>query len=159
MTFPFTTSVSGISFRQEAAAHVQIGEQVIVRRQPENPHDPNAIAIYTLQGQQLGYIPAKVAARISGEWLQGTVTEVYHGKTIGLRVKIVQNKEHANMETILVPCDTEPQTAPDMRQNVHAKSGRLLGKFKTFEDDRVIVETLTGTEVKYPRSVVQIERA
>lgn len=38
-------------------AALAVGDELALRRQPDNPHDPNAIAIYTLDGRKLGYVP------------------------------------------------------------------------------------------------------
>lgn len=32
-------------------------EALVLRRQPDNPHDPLAIAIFTKEGRQIGYVP------------------------------------------------------------------------------------------------------
>ena len=32
-------------------------EALVLRREPDNPHDPLAIAIFTKEGHQIGYVP------------------------------------------------------------------------------------------------------
>lgn len=50
-------SIAGINFRKGIAAYV--GSSVgYLKPQPTNRHDPNAIAVYSDDGQHLGYIPA-----------------------------------------------------------------------------------------------------
>ena len=34
-----------------------LGYELELRREPENPHDANAIAVYTQYGHKLGYVP------------------------------------------------------------------------------------------------------
>jgi hypothetical protein len=34
-----------------------VGDELELRREPENPHDPNAIEVYTQNGYKLGYVP------------------------------------------------------------------------------------------------------
>lgn len=50
---------------------LQIDDQVILKREPENPRDPNAVAIFTKGGTQIGYVPGFYAKGI-GELLQGS---------------------------------------------------------------------------------------
>ncbi|KAF1836632.1 hypothetical protein BDW02DRAFT_566900 [Decorospora gaudefroyi] len=41
------------------------GEMVVLRREPHNPYDSNAIRVINVQGDQLGHIPRAVAARLA----------------------------------------------------------------------------------------------
>ena len=41
------------------------GVKVILRREPENPHDPNAIAVHTSTGRTAGYVNKQNAARLA----------------------------------------------------------------------------------------------
>jgi hypothetical protein len=50
--------------QSEAAAP---GSALALRRDADNPHDPNAIAVDTREGAQLGWIPREVAADIAPE--------------------------------------------------------------------------------------------
>jgi hypothetical protein len=43
--------------RDEVLATLHPGGELVLRREPENPHDPNAIAIHTSGGRKLGYVP------------------------------------------------------------------------------------------------------
>jgi hypothetical protein len=52
----------------EAAAP---GRPLALRRDPGNPHDPNAIAVDLPGGEQLGWVPREVAAEIAGELDRG----------------------------------------------------------------------------------------
>ena len=46
------------------AAH---GEPLTLRRDPDNPHDPNAIAVHGAEGEQFGWVPRELAAEIAPE--------------------------------------------------------------------------------------------
>jgi hypothetical protein len=37
--------------------NLAVGDELELRREPENPHDPNAIEVYTQNGYKLGYVP------------------------------------------------------------------------------------------------------
>ena len=41
--------------------------QVLVRPEPSNPVDPNALAVITPSGKPVGYLPAELAAALSGQ--------------------------------------------------------------------------------------------
>ena len=41
------------------------GEQVMVKREPSNQYDPNAIRIDNVQGAQIGHIPRQLALKLS----------------------------------------------------------------------------------------------
>jgi hypothetical protein len=40
------------------------GEPVLLRPEPKNPHDEHAIAVYSVRGIQIGYLPSERAALI-----------------------------------------------------------------------------------------------
>ncbi|KAI0838894.1 SNF2 family N-terminal domain-containing protein [Hypoxylon sp. FL0890] len=44
---------------------VNPGEKVLLRREPSNPYDRNAIRVDNVMGSQIGHIPAKVALKIA----------------------------------------------------------------------------------------------
>ena len=41
------------------------GARLILRRDPDNEHDPNAIAVLTAGGERAGWVPREVAAHIA----------------------------------------------------------------------------------------------
>lgn len=41
------------------------GEQVMIRREPGNPYDSNAIRINNVQGTQIGHLPRHLAAKLA----------------------------------------------------------------------------------------------
>jgi hypothetical protein len=62
--------VAGVSYRGEVLADPSFapGRRLALVREPDNPHDPNAIAIWNeSRTLQLGYVPAEVAPELSGD--------------------------------------------------------------------------------------------
>jgi HIRAN domain len=66
--------VAGTSYRLEGLQDPGFapGSPVLLRREPENPHDPNAIGVWNAEGSaQAGYVPrdraAGLAAALSAE--------------------------------------------------------------------------------------------
>jgi hypothetical protein len=43
------------------------GESLELRRDPDNEHDPNAIAVHVRGGPQLGWVPREIAAELAPE--------------------------------------------------------------------------------------------
>ena len=43
------------------------GRRLKLRRDPDNPHDSDAIAVHTDDGQQVGWVPRELAAQIASE--------------------------------------------------------------------------------------------
>ena len=61
--------VAGVSFRPEAVADESFdpGRRLALVREPENEHDPNAIAVWNGERTlQAGYVPREVAAELGG---------------------------------------------------------------------------------------------
>lgn len=63
---------------------VNAGDHVSLRREPDNPHDPNAVAVF-VHGEQIGYLKREVAERLSalidipGYAAEAVVDGVYGG--------------------------------------------------------------------------------
>jgi hypothetical protein len=55
------------------------GDPVELRREPKNPADPNAIAVHTVEGVQMGYVPAERAPYIGMMMTRGAVTAIFQG--------------------------------------------------------------------------------
>ena len=80
--------VAGVSFRPEAVADASFdpGERLALVREPENEHDPNAVAIWNeSQTLQAGYVPRDIAAELDGSELAISLWRAGEG----LRVLIV----------------------------------------------------------------------
>ncbi len=62
----FHTKIAGVSFegRQDVIAGLRAGAALELRREPHNPHDPNAIAV-CYGNLQLGFFNRRMAAHIA----------------------------------------------------------------------------------------------
>lgn len=65
---PIVTVIVGTHHRgPEALARLErlaVGETVALVREPTNPHDPNAVAVYSTDGVHLGYVPRTAHAQV-----------------------------------------------------------------------------------------------
>lgn len=93
----FYTKVAGVTYdnRQTAVSALTPGDGLVLTREPGNPHDPHAIAVSTAAGAQVGYLSARLAARLApsvdtGTRYAATVTQVTGGgeRSYGLNVYI-----------------------------------------------------------------------
>jgi len=82
----FNTKVVGVTYegRQEVVRALRPGEVLRLQREPANPVDPHAIRVLTADGRQVGYLSARVAARLAPSIDAGThytaaVTQVTGG--------------------------------------------------------------------------------
>jgi HIRAN domain-containing protein len=61
---------AGVSYRPEALPHPSFdpGRRLALVPEPDNPHDPQAVAIWNEERSlQLGYVPAAVAGELTGD--------------------------------------------------------------------------------------------
>jgi HIRAN domain len=92
---PRESFVSGLNLtgrcgthRQKIIAKCRRGEPIFLVRQPNNPHDSNAVILYRQDGTDIGYLPKEMAAEIAPRLDQGspvravyTATETIYGKS------------------------------------------------------------------------------
>jgi HIRAN domain len=84
-------NVAGVSFRSDELQDDAFapGNRLALVSEPDNEHDPHAIAIWDVdQRKQAGYVPAEIARELhADEWQAVALYEfVEDGKRIGLRV-------------------------------------------------------------------------
>lgn len=74
----FHTKLAGVTFegRQEAVARLSEGTALRVVCQPDNPFDPNAVALFDATGDQVGFFNRALAAALAPEMDAGAVYEV-----------------------------------------------------------------------------------
>ena len=96
-TIEYCTKVSGVTYgeRQSYIAILRAGEQLSMRREPQNQFDQNAIALYDSRNHHLGYVPKEMASNLApmmdaGERLEAFVMSVSGGNgfSYGLNIKI-----------------------------------------------------------------------
>jgi hypothetical protein len=86
--------LAGASYRLEALQDDAFapGRRLALVREPDNEHDPNAVAVWDAgQRLQAGYVPADVAPELNGDEQAVSLWEFRadDGQRIGLRVLLV----------------------------------------------------------------------
>lgn len=94
----FHTKIVGVTFeeRQKLVQQLKVGEELHLRREPDNPVDKNAIQIVKEDGRQVGYLKAKLAKHLAKHLDKGleylvTVTDVSSiegGDTTGANILV-----------------------------------------------------------------------
>jgi hypothetical protein len=95
-----TLAVVGIDFpnadRSKSSRRMEAllctpGEPVELRREPKNPHDPRAIAVFSRRGIQMGYISAERAPWIGKRMLAGeehqAIFQALQGNVAHIRIR------------------------------------------------------------------------
>ena len=59
--------------RRSEIAFCNPGEPVELRPEPRNPHDEHAIAVFTIRGFQIGYLPSERAVVVGGLMRDGHI--------------------------------------------------------------------------------------
>jgi hypothetical protein len=62
--------VAGAIHRPEALASdaAAPGQPLTLRPEPDNPHDPHAVAVLLASGEPVGYVPRDIAPRVGEGW-------------------------------------------------------------------------------------------
>lgn len=59
------SKIYGISKHQEAIDDLNNGDELVLKREPNNSYDKNAIQIHSKSGKILGYVKAEIAADLA----------------------------------------------------------------------------------------------
>lgn len=95
--FLFDSHVAGTKFVEgieELEPHLNIGDKLEFFREPDNPHDKQAIVIKNTDGVKVGYVPRQdnlIFARLmdAGKLLFGRITsKEMRGKWLKMEIKI-----------------------------------------------------------------------
>jgi single-stranded-DNA-specific exonuclease len=105
----FHTKLAGVTFegRQEVLERLEPGTPLRLERQPENPHDANAIALHEPHGDQVGFFNRRLAAALApgvdaGVEYDVEVTEITggdEGRSRGVNVLVTRRGSEAMGET------------------------------------------------------------
>lgn len=90
VTFP---NSDGSSRQRIIEEDVEIGDEIVLEKEPDNKFDENAIKILTKNGKQLGYVPKDVAKDLKDEdvnFIEAEVANKLGGDRVswGLRINL-----------------------------------------------------------------------
>jgi HIRAN domain len=138
----FRTKVAGVTHlnedgtdRQAILKALRIGEHLVLKREPSNPYDKNAVAVFRANGQQVGYIPAgdaRLANHIdSGGTTSARVLAINGGPgLLGLVFKALRKSYGCVIEVVKVDPDWK-QVTPYMDKSREIE--QLISKTQSIE--------------------------
>ena len=86
--------------RREACETLSVGDAVVLEREPDNRHDPNAILILSESGDELGYVPREYTSQMAslldaGAEYEATVKKIWErndGYIVPIIVSVLRNE-------------------------------------------------------------------
>ncbi len=101
----FYTKVVGVTFedRQAVVRALVPGDPLVLQREPDNPHDPHAIQVATPAGEQVGYLSARLAARLApsvdaGARYAATISQITGGGERHFGVNVYLHRQEPSPE-------------------------------------------------------------
>jgi len=97
----YTLSIVGESHYQDAIRRCRQGDRVILKREPENPHDEKAVAVLREDGETIGYL-----SRDNAVWVARVMDE---GKQVEAKIKrILGGTTDKPTPGVVIDVDTTP---------------------------------------------------
>lgn len=112
--------------RREGCEALQVGDAVILEREPDNTHDENAILVLSTDDAELGYVPRENASQMaplidSGAQVNATVKKLWEandGHIIPIVIANLLHQHHASATSVeprsplRSPLRSSPEPAP-----------------------------------------------
>lgn len=139
----FHTKLAGVTFggRQERVDGLSQGAPLRLERQPENPYDPNAIAVHDVSGHQIGFLNRRLSAVLAPAMDAGVdydvevsdVTGGDAGRSFGVNVLV------SRRDAVMLDVD-DPQRREIIRERLaHLQGSDLDAELTTrFIGDRAL---------------------
>jgi hypothetical protein len=100
--------------RRDGCASLDVGEAVVLEREPDNSHDGNAILVLTHGGAELGYVPRELAKQMAplldaGAEVEATVKKLltsHEGYTLPVVISTLRRRGTSSPATPRPPAST-----------------------------------------------------
>jgi len=152
------TYYTGIYNKPDLLNKIVVGEEILLFREPYNPHDSNAVSV-RLYGEQkrYGYIPIKIAARLAPILDRGSRYECFVKEKRGRRqpqiiislttypISRPKPPDRKNGTTIPTPPRTRPRTPPD------TPTGNIFKQIANFYEHCRIYNGVSGIYIIWNR--------
>jgi single-stranded-DNA-specific exonuclease len=134
----FHTKLAGVTFegRQEVVARLETGALLRVQRQPDNEHDPNAIALYDPVGDQVGFFNRGLAAALAPVIDRGASFRVTVSEVTGTE------KESRGVNVLVERADLEAEAGADKEARLERRAD--LSALPPESLEPVLVRALIG---------------
>jgi single-stranded-DNA-specific exonuclease len=139
----FHTKLAGVTFegRQERVDALTQGAPLRLERQPENPHDPNAIAAHDVNGHQIGFLNRRLSAVLASAMDAGVdydvevsdVTGGDAGRSFGVNVLV------SRRDAVMLDVDDSERREAIRERLAHLQGSDLDAELTTrFIGDRAL---------------------
>jgi hypothetical protein len=113
--------------RRDGCASLDVGEAVVLEREPDNPHDGNAILVLAQGGSELGYVPRELARQMAplmdaGADVEATVKKLLttaEGYTLPVVISTLRRGDTSAPETSRPSASATRSAAAASRPIVH----------------------------------------
>jgi hypothetical protein len=135
------TKVVGVTFdgRQSVIKQLAAGEHLLLKREPYNRYDPNAIQVERLNGAQLGYLSKDLVRELApffdkvGGTANATVKELVgdygRGYNLGVRIAFsVPSAENSRSESIIGGSEPTGKATSEYKKNARLKENGFKSK-------------------------------
>ncbi len=141
----FHTKLAGVTFegRQEVVARLSEGTALRLVRQPDNPFDPNAIALFDATGDQVGFFNRALAAALAPEIDAGAVYDVSVTDVTGREARDEGAARSLGVNVLVERAGAGPREA-ERRRDRAARAGRSSRRSRPPELDAELVRALIG---------------
>lgn len=115
----YTCNLAGESYRQDTIRRCREGERVILKREPNNPHDKNAVAVLRQNGEQIAYL-----TRDNAEWVSRVMDE---GRELEAKIKCITGGSRGKpTRGVLIDIDTTPGSPTPQAEAEKTEKASLL---------------------------------
>jgi len=117
----YTLGIVGESHYQDAIRRCRQGDRVILKREPENPHDENAVAVLRENGEQIGYL-----SRDHAEWVADVMDK---GKEVKAKIALLTGgKRDKPTRGVVIDVDTTPLRTEKLQAETSGFWKSLFGR-------------------------------
>jgi hypothetical protein len=111
----YTLKIAGVSFHQKEIKLCREGERLILKREPENKYDSDAVAVLRENGKLIGYI-----SRDDAEWVSRIMDE---GKQVEAKIKWINGGTRGKPTYgVIIDLNTTPEAGwEDSKEQLEQK--------------------------------------
>lgn len=115
----YTCNLAGESHRQDVIRRCHEGERVILKREPDNEYDGNAVAVFRLNGDHIAYL-----SRENAEWVARVMDE---GRQLDAKIKwITGGTRDKPSRGVLIDITIDTRRQIDQDQTAEVSRPNLL---------------------------------
>ena len=83
----YFVTITGIQYHYDAK-DLKTGEILVLRKEPYNKHDEEAIAVYTMDNEQVGYVAKACSTQAKGTYSAGRIYDKFE-ETVNVQIMFI----------------------------------------------------------------------